>query len=131
MDLRDIAITSFQLDHIPLSFALPACSARNARLAIWQAGLGGCKECHAQELRELAAAGFFAVSFDNWQHGARASETAEALCSRVLGDSAACSAASGSYGQLNQNLAKRQSYALIHTCGYSIDRRTTCDPLAD
>ncbi len=39
-------------------------------------------------LQDLARIGFWALSFDPWQHGARGTETAEALSARVFGSGA-------------------------------------------
>lgn len=52
-------------------------------LVIWLAGFGGTKESCEPQLRDLAALGFTALSFDAWQHGARRIESGEELRTRV------------------------------------------------
>jgi uncharacterized protein len=54
------------------------------RLAILLTGLGGTKESMIPLLRDLAAAGFVALSFDPWQHGVRGTETSQQLGKRVF-----------------------------------------------
>ncbi|HVF10638.1 MAG TPA: prolyl oligopeptidase family serine peptidase [Abditibacteriaceae bacterium] len=55
-------------------------------LAIWLPGFSGTKESVEPQLRDLAGAGFVALSYDPWQHGERRIETQEALSQRILGN---------------------------------------------
>jgi dienelactone hydrolase len=57
------------LYHIPLIWLTPEDPSH--KLAIWIPSAGGAKEDTLPYLQELAAAGFVAVSYDPWQHGAR------------------------------------------------------------
>lgn len=77
-----------RVDHIPLCWVAPAGAASTAplRAVIWLPGFGGSKEGTLPQLRALASAGFLAISFDPWQHGARAVESHEELRGRVVGN---------------------------------------------
>lgn len=72
------------VDHIPVIWIEPAVQPATVRLAIWLNGLSGTKEQMLPFLQDLAAAGFVALSFDAWQHGARGTETQEDLAARVF-----------------------------------------------
>lgn len=54
------------------------------RVALFLPFLGGDTGRVTPMLERLAGAGFFAVSFDPWQHGARATESPEQLRDRML-----------------------------------------------
>ncbi|MDQ6771389.1 MAG: dienelactone hydrolase family protein [Candidatus Dormibacteraeota bacterium] len=54
------------------------------RIALWIPFLGGTKDTVLPMLERLADAGFFAVSFDPWQHGDRSAEPPPALRDRLL-----------------------------------------------
>jgi dienelactone hydrolase len=74
------------LDGIPLAWVEPTARREAAPLALWLPYLGATKQDAIPFLRELAGAGFVAVSFDPWQHGERGTESGEQIMSRVLGD---------------------------------------------
>jgi dienelactone hydrolase len=74
------------IDHIPAIWIEPASGSAPRKLAIWLTGFTGRKEEMEPYLRELAACGFFALSFDPWQHGERAAKSMDALRTRVFGD---------------------------------------------
>ena len=75
------------VDHVPLLWLEPAASSSVRRLALALPGLSGAKESMVTPfLRDLAAAGFVAVSFDPWQHGERGTENREQLSRRVFGN---------------------------------------------
>jgi uncharacterized protein len=71
------------VDHIPVIWVEPGTTP--APLALWLPPLGTNKEWVLPFLRELAGAGFTAVSFDPWQHGERGTESAEEIRARVFG----------------------------------------------
>ena len=54
-------------------------------IALWLPFLGGTKDTVLPMLERLADAGFFAVSFDPWQHGDRSTESPAELRDRLLG----------------------------------------------
>lgn len=54
-------------------------------VALWLPSLGGTKDIVLPMLERLADAGFFAISFDPWQHGDRSAESPEELRDRLLG----------------------------------------------
>jgi dienelactone hydrolase len=56
------------------------------KLVIWLPGFGSGKESVEAQLRDLAAAGFVALSFDPYQHGERSVEASGALAARVVGN---------------------------------------------
>jgi len=64
----------------------PAVRPPAARLALWLPPLTRAKEDALPFLRELAGAGFVAVSFDQWQHGERGTESGEQIAQRVFGN---------------------------------------------
>jgi uncharacterized protein len=69
------------IDHIPAIWVEP--QKAPAPLALWLPPFGTTKEWVLPFLRDLAGAGFLAVSFDPWQHGERGSESAEEMRARV------------------------------------------------
>jgi dienelactone hydrolase len=73
------------VDHIPVVWVEPAPRRRAAPLALWLHPLSRTKEDAVPFLRELAAAGFVAVSLDAWQHGQRGTESGEQILERVFG----------------------------------------------
>jgi uncharacterized protein len=79
------------IDHIPVLWTEPNEPTEPGpvvprRLVLWLPGLSGSKESCERYLRELAAQGFVALSFDPWQHGERAhsTETPQQLATRVF-----------------------------------------------
>jgi dienelactone hydrolase len=74
------------VDHIPVAWVEPVPRRPNAPLALWLPHLTGTKEDYLPALRQLAEAGFVAVSLDPWQHGERGIESGEQIAGRVLGD---------------------------------------------
>jgi dienelactone hydrolase len=72
------------IDHIPALWIEPEAETAPRKLVIWIPYFSGCKEEMEPYLRELAAHGFYALSFDPWQHGERATETSQALQARVF-----------------------------------------------
>jgi uncharacterized protein len=71
------------VDHIPAIWVEP--DAEPAAVALWLPPLSTTKEWVLPFLKELAGAGFLAVSFDPWQHGERGSESSEEMRARVFG----------------------------------------------
>lgn len=71
------------IDHIPAIWVEP--EATPAATALWLPPLSTNKEWVLPFLRELAGAGFLAVSFDPWQHGERGTESSEEIRERVFG----------------------------------------------
>jgi len=74
------------IDHIPALWIEPDSGSPTRKLVIWIPPFTSRKEDMERYLREFAARGFFALSFDPWQHGQRATESPEALQARVFGD---------------------------------------------
>jgi uncharacterized protein len=75
---------SFTVDGIPLRWVVP--ERVEGPLALWMSHLGGSKEQCLPMLRELAAAGLPAVSFDAVQHGERAVVELDELVTKVMTD---------------------------------------------
>lgn len=78
--------SSTWVDHIPVLWINPPSRYLTAKLVIWLNGLSGTKEQMLPYLQDLAAAGFVALSFDAWQHGARSTEAPQELATRVFSD---------------------------------------------
>lgn len=78
--------TTAEAQGIPVLRCDPEPQRATRRLVIWLPGFGGNKEAMAPYLRELAAAGFTALSFDPFQHGARRMESQAVLQERVTGN---------------------------------------------
>jgi dienelactone hydrolase len=74
-----------RVDHISVIWAQPERGTQGAPLALWLPGFGIDKVWVAAFLGELADAGFLAVCLDPWQHGERATESAEEIRRRVFG----------------------------------------------
>jgi dienelactone hydrolase len=74
------------VDHIPVVWFTPSPRRSASKLVIWLNGLSGTKEQMSPYLQELAVAGFVALSFDAWQHGARGTEAPTELITRVFGN---------------------------------------------
>lgn len=72
------------VDDIPVAFCRPDERVANGSLAVWLPYLGGNKETGIRELQQLAAAGFFALSLDPWQHGDRKGSKTSSLRTRVF-----------------------------------------------
>jgi dienelactone hydrolase len=75
-----------RIDHIPALCIEPDPETSRNQLAVWIPYFTGCKEAMEPYLRQLAGRGFYALSFDPWQHGERAAESMEALRTRAFGD---------------------------------------------
>jgi len=73
------------IDHIPALYLEPSTSQKTRRLVITLPGLSGTKESMRPILQDLAAAGYYALSFDPWQHGERGTENQEQISKRVFG----------------------------------------------
>jgi uncharacterized protein len=82
--LPETPIRKERIDHIPAIWIEPVGRAASGKLAVWLPGFTGSKESTEPQLRQLAAKGFTALSFDPWQHGERATESAEELTTRVF-----------------------------------------------
>jgi dienelactone hydrolase len=80
------APSTARVDHIPVLWFRPDPAADRRQLALWIPYFTGRKEDMEPHLRDLAARGFTAASFDPWQHGERASESMEALRARAFSD---------------------------------------------
>jgi uncharacterized protein len=78
------ASTTIWIDHIPALYLEPATRATRRRLVITLPGLSGTKESMRPILQDFADAGYFALSFDPWQHGERGSENQEQISKRVF-----------------------------------------------
>ncbi len=72
------------IDHIPALYLEPSSKQTTHRLVITLPGLSGTKESMQPILQDLAAAGYFALSFDPWQHGERGTENQEQISKRVF-----------------------------------------------
>lgn len=74
------------VDHIPVAWAEPAEIRKGRRrLILFLPHFSGSKDRARPILEELAEKGFFAVSFDPWQHGERGTESPDDLFKRVFG----------------------------------------------
>ncbi len=83
--MNTVASTTW-IDHVPALWIEPDPETSPKKLVVWLPGFTGSKEDMEPYLRELAGRGFFALSFDPWQHGQRAVESKEALGTRVFGN---------------------------------------------
>jgi hypothetical protein len=86
-DKNAVSYRAADMDGIPVVWIQPEDQDGDARIALWLPWLTGTKETTIPFLAELARRGFTAVSFDLWQHGERATETAEQIAARVFGGS--------------------------------------------
>jgi len=77
---------SAQVDGIPVLWFEPRFNRPTRQLIIFLTNLSGTKERTLPFLQDIAAAGFFALSFDPWQHGQRTAESSENLLARVFGN---------------------------------------------
>lgn len=71
------------VDGIPLLWLQPDNKQDVHRLAIFLTGFSAAKETVRPHLKDLAADGLTAITFDLWQHGARGTESTQDLRSRV------------------------------------------------
>jgi dienelactone hydrolase len=76
--------TKIWVDHIPVLWLEPGVQRPERQLVLVVTGLGGTKEGTIPLLKDIAAAGFVALSLDPWQHGERAVEPQEQLGKRVF-----------------------------------------------
>jgi len=75
-----------RIDHVPAIWIEPDPRSSRGKLAVWLPWFTGAKESTEPQLRQLAAKGFTALSYDPWQHGERARESSEELETRVFGN---------------------------------------------
>ena len=78
--------SSLWVDHIPVLWLEPTVKHPERRLVLCLPGLSGTKESMVPLMKDVAAAGFYALSLDPWQHGERGTETREGISKRVLGN---------------------------------------------
>jgi len=81
--MRELSLHHKTVGDIPLVWLEPQ-SGKGSTLVIWLPGFSGTKESVEPQLRDLAQAGFTALSYDPWQHGERRIETQDELCQRIL-----------------------------------------------
>jgi dienelactone hydrolase len=74
------------VDGVPIIYVRPEPGLNRPSLALWLPYLTGAKEDAIPVLRQLAAAGYLAISLDPWQHGERAHETPDQIAARVFAD---------------------------------------------
>jgi uncharacterized protein len=74
-----------KLGEIPIKVISPK-ETKGRTLIIWLPGFSGSKDGSDRQLRELAAKGYVALSFDPYQHGARRIEEQPELVKRVRGN---------------------------------------------
>lgn len=84
--MSEFALQRTLVHHIPVVWLEPEVAGSSRHLVIWLPGFGGTKEAVEPQLRDLAAAGFIALSFDPWQHGERLAATQDELVQRILGN---------------------------------------------
>jgi dienelactone hydrolase len=77
---------SVVVDDIPVLYVEPRTRRPGPNVVLWLGGLTSSKEDSADWLGQLADAGFVAVSFDAWQHGARGKESRAEMGRRVFGN---------------------------------------------
>lgn len=83
-DPETVLLHHEEVDHLPLLWGAPRVAPNSVRhLVIWLPGLGGRKESLRPYLQDLVQAGFYAVSFDPYQHGERMVETQEAFAAKL------------------------------------------------
>jgi dienelactone hydrolase len=75
-----------RIDHLSAIWIEPDSRAARGSLALWLPWFTGSKESTEPQLRQLAARGFTALSFDPWQHGERARESVDEMETRVFGN---------------------------------------------
>jgi hypothetical protein len=78
--------TSTWVDHIPVLWFEPLIHRPERQLILFLPHFSGAKEQTDPFLQDMAAAGFVALSFDPWQHGARGTESQEEIAARVFGN---------------------------------------------
>lgn len=81
-----VPVQQARIDGIPAIWILPVTRTATAPLALWLPPLSRTARDLIPFLRELAGAGFVAVSFDAWQHGERGDESGEQIIERVFGN---------------------------------------------
>jgi dienelactone hydrolase len=74
------------IDHIPTLLVEPDPATAKRKLVLWIPYFTGRKEDMEGHLRTLAGRGYHALSYDPWQHGARAVENPQGLQARVFGN---------------------------------------------
>jgi dienelactone hydrolase len=79
------AVTAL-VDDVPITYVRPKPGPNRPSLALWLPHLTGVKEDYIPVLRQLADAGYLAISLDLWQHGERSHETPEQIAARVFAD---------------------------------------------
>jgi len=78
-----IEVSKVYYKDIPIIWAAPK-NKEQKKLIIWLNGLSGNKETMKPYLIELAKRGYFAVSFDAFEHGERGNETQREILTRAL-----------------------------------------------
>ncbi len=81
----ELVVRKDRAGDIPVMVISPK-DTKGRHLVIWLPGFSGSKEGTEGPLRQLAARGFVALSFDPYQHGERAIETRPELSNRVRGN---------------------------------------------
>jgi dienelactone hydrolase len=84
--VMDRTIQSAWIDHIPVIWLEPEPGFEPRKLAIFLTGLSGEKENNLSFLRDLADAGYVALSFDCWEHGERTRLTSQEVLERTFGN---------------------------------------------
>ncbi|MBN2046461.1 MAG: hypothetical protein JW750_01360, partial [Anaerolineaceae bacterium] len=74
------------VNDIPVRWIAPVETHPSPRLLIWLTGLSGTKEGEDARLAQLVARGYYALSFDPYQHGERGTETPKQIIERVFGN---------------------------------------------
>jgi len=83
-DTNEQRLEFINIDDVPVAFCRPNKNVACGSLAVWIPYLGGNKETGIRELQQLAAAGYFALSLDPWQHGDRKGTKTPSLRTRVF-----------------------------------------------
>ena len=74
------------VDHIPVLWFEAHDQLQVRKLILFLPHFTGAKESTAPFLKDIAAAGFVALSFDPWQHGERGKESQAEMMTRVFGN---------------------------------------------
>ena len=83
---QSLSSSSAWVDHIPVTWFEPQTRRLRRHLIIYLPPFSGTKELMIPYLRDLAAAGFVALSLDPWQHGERGTESRTEIRERVFGN---------------------------------------------
>jgi dienelactone hydrolase len=74
------------IDHIPVLWLEPQYPPPIPKLVIFLTGLSGSKSDVLPYLTELALEGYFALSFDSWEHGERTSMSSDEILTHTFGN---------------------------------------------